>query len=172
MPGCLHVRILLVVLVGLSGLAVPPSSAAAHVELVSSTPRDGSRSTQEPTSIELTFDENVAQPAFVVVTAPDGSRLDAAHPQVLDNTVTGSVGAVGLAGTYTLAYRVVGADGHPISGEIRYTVTSGREPQTDAMTSAPADDASFWSGHWPHVFIALGGGLAALFIAPIRRRRA
>ena len=166
MPGCLHVRILLVVLVGLSGLAVAPSSAAAHVELVSSTPQDGSR------SIELTFDENVAQPAFVVVTAPDGSRLDAAHPQVLDNTVTGSVGTVGLAGTYTLAYRVVGADGHPISGEIRYTVTSGREPQADAMTSAPADDASFWSGHWPHVFIALGGGLAALFIAPIWRRRA
>ncbi len=67
---CLHVRILLVVLVGLSGLAVAPSSAEAHVELVSSTPQDGSRSTQEPTSIELTFDENVAQPAFVVVTAP------------------------------------------------------------------------------------------------------
>ena len=122
--------------------------------------------------MELTFDEDIDGSAYVVVTAPDGSRVGQGEPQVLGNTVTEPLDAVGLAGTYTLAYRVVSTDGHPVSGELTYTVTAGTPvEEADTVPAAATDhSSSFWNGHWPHMFIALGGALIAFMILPRWRR--
>ena len=153
------------------GIGAPP--AQAHGALVSSTPEDGARLEREPTSVQLTFDDSLRAPAYVVVTAPDGRRISQATPQVLDNRVIEPVTPAGQAGTYTVAYRVVSVDGHAITGDLSYTVTSGAtgdEGRTELPTSTQGG-ASFWTGHWPYVVAAVGGALIAFVVVPRWRRR-
>ena len=47
------------------------------------------------------------------------------------------------AGTYQVAYRVVSADGHPVTGAITFTITGGAPPTpTAAPTAATAASAA------------------------------
>lgn len=140
--------------------AVGPASA--HATLVSSDPKDGASLDSEPTKVSITFNEDVSTPAQLEVTSPDGKALAAAEPVVDGTTVTQTLDTSGYAGTYTLAYRVVSADGHPISGELAYDVTSGEK----AEQSATEDDESFTERHGTHlilgaVAVVVAGGLLA-----------
>jgi methionine-rich copper-binding protein CopC len=105
---------------------LPAQAAHAHAVLVSSSPKDGASIPTLPTEVSFTFDQNVARPAFVVVTAPDGSNVDTGEPAILDGTVTQRVEPPGEAGTYRMSYRVVSADGHPVSATLAFDVTTGR----------------------------------------------
>ena len=153
-------------------LVLASTPVAAHAALVRSSPQDGSTLAREPTLVELVFDDTIGRPAYVVVTAPDGSQVSRGEPQVLNHTVTQTVDAAGLAGRYTMAYRVVSTDGHAASGELTYTVTAGAPvDEADAVPAAASEDgASFWHGHWPHLIIAVGGALIAFVIVPRWRR--
>ena len=131
--------------------------ATAHATLVSSNPKDGATLDSEPATVSLTFNEDVSTPAQLQVTAPDGSTLADEDPTVDGTKVTQSIGSAGLAGTYTIAYRVVSADGHPITGELTYDVTSGE--QVDE--AAAKDQESFAERHATH--LAVGG--AAVVVA-------
>ena len=46
-----------------------------------------------------------------------------------------------LSGAYTLTYDVVSADGHEITGQVRFQVGAGAEPGVDEV-SAPASSTS------------------------------
>ena len=120
-------------------LLATAAPASAHAALVSSDPADGSRVASLPAEVTLEFNEEISDPAYVVVTAPDGVRVNSGDAVVRGARVTQDLDAQGLAlpaGSYTLAYRVVSADGHPISGEQTFEVTSA----TAADPAAPADD--------------------------------
>lgn len=150
-------------------LAWPPGPASAHATLVRSDPRDGASLPSEPRTVSVTFNEDVATPAQLQVTAPDGTRLADGQPTIDGATVTQPLRTSGQAGDYTLAYRVVSADGHPVSGEVTYDVTSGEQTES----AHAADPESFLSRHGLHV--ALGAGavvIAAVLLAwPWIRRR-
>jgi len=66
------------VLVTLAGillaLLLAPVRASAHAELVESDPADGAVLTEAPAAVTLTFTESVTDPAYVVVTGPDGGQ--------------------------------------------------------------------------------------------------
>ena len=149
------------------------SPALAHGALVSSTPEDGARLEREPTSVQLTFEQSLREPAYVVVTAPDGGRISEGTRQVLENRVVQPVTRAGQAGRYTVGYRVVSVDGHAVSGELSYTVISGAtvdESRTELPTSTQGG-ASFWTGLWPYVIIPAGGALIAFVVVPRWRHR-
>jgi methionine-rich copper-binding protein CopC len=131
--------------------ALAGAPASAHAQLRSTVPAAGDVVETMPPDVELTFNEAVASPAYVVVTAPDGGQVDAGEPEVVDGTVTQPVRDEGGPGQYTVDYRIVSADGHPISGSYRFNVQSG-------PSAAPPTEAGFWSGHWEHVVLA-GVGL-------------
>ncbi|MFF4983821.1 copper resistance protein CopC [Streptomyces sp. NPDC001046] len=70
-----------------------------------------------PPRVTLTFSDKMAEKyAKVAVTGPDGKPAAAGKPQVDGRNVTLPFVADGPAGRYTVGYRVVSADGHPISG--------------------------------------------------------
>ena len=118
--------------------------------------------------MRLEFSEEVASPAFVEVTAADGTEVAAGDPQVLGATVETPLAANGPAGSYTISYRVVSADGHPVSGELTFEVTTGSAGaasgsaagSSDASPAAATDndDEGFVSSHVPH-FVVAGVGL-------------
>src|SRR5262245_36862407 len=148
-------------------LPLPP--AAAHAELIDSDPKDGATVQTLPDQVRLEFSEEVASPAFVEVTAADGTQVAAGDPQVLGAAVETPLAANGPPGSYTISYRVVSADGHPVSGELTFEVTTGSAgaasgpdttaaPSPAAATSTDDSDEGFVSSHVPH-FVVAGVGL-------------
>jgi hypothetical protein len=107
-------------LLGVVG-AVP---ASAHANLVRSSPADRSSLAAAPKAVKLSFDENIRAPSVILVTDSGGTSVVTGKTSVVDNTVSTAVNTGG-SGDYTVAYRVVSADGHPVSGRLTFTVGAG-----------------------------------------------
>lgn len=126
-----------VVLALLTGLALLLGTAPAwaHSRLESSDPASGTRMASAPQKVSLTFDEPV-QPGFTVITVigPDGDDYHSGDIAEVDNTVSVGVLPLGPAGAYRIGYRVVSADGHPVSGSVPFTLTIAG---TGSGTAAP-----------------------------------
>lgn len=138
-------------LLALGALALSPAPASAHTELKSSDPAKGTSVSAETfKQVTLTFTEPVTQPTVTI----EGWTLGA--PTMSGAVVTVPVTTPGAAGAYTLTWRVVSADGDPVSGTIPFTFvapaptttsvppTTTTEPTTSASGNvsqpAPADD--------------------------------
>lgn len=125
----------------LLALVAGAAPAWAHTELESSSPAANSRIAAAPASVTLTFSEDIADAdATVSVTGPGGTDY-AAGPATGDgDTFTVPLRPLGAPGAYTVTYRVVSDDGHPISGTVPFTLTSPG-PGAAAATPAPASGA-------------------------------
>lgn len=107
--------------------AAPP--AAAHAVLTGSTPAAGAVVDAQPEDVVLTFSEAVQlSDDSVRVLAPDGGRADTGETRERSGASGGEARYAtplrdGLAdGTYTVAWQVVSADSHPISGAFTFSV--------------------------------------------------
>jgi methionine-rich copper-binding protein CopC len=127
----------------LLGLAGP---ASAHNTLVDSDPKDGTSTATGPASITLTFDQPVQAAASVnsvVVVGPDGGHWESGDVSVVDTRVTTAVNPLGPAGEYRIGYRVLSNDGHPVTGQIEFTLTaSGAGPSTGTRPDPSADPSA------------------------------
>lgn len=151
-------------------LAVAPvAPASAHASLISSSPADGAAVAALPDAVELTFSEAISTHAYVVVTDPHGRTVSAGEPQVADASVSQATEGSEDKGAYIVEYRIVSADGHPVSGSVSFTVGSG-EPST---TVARPRVRGFWSEHWRRVALAGAGLLAGVAVlrSGLRGRR-
>lgn len=164
--------LLLVAGAGPAGLAlVTASPASAHAALVSTDPADGSTVRTAPTTVTLTFNEVVGQSA-VVVTAPDGSRVSG-KASSLDRTVSVDLEGAGQRGRYRVVYRVVSADGHPVSGSLGFTTTTGEVVTQATQPADAADEGSFVHRHRSHIAWSVGAGVVGVLLVvwPLIRRR-
>lgn len=108
--------------------------ASAHASLVSSTPEDGQRLATLPDELTFTFSEDIDSPAYAVLNSPDGDQVAAEEVEVDGPTVRVAVVDDPGAGTYTAAFRVVSADGHPVTGQLSFVVGDGA-PESPAAGS-------------------------------------
>jgi methionine-rich copper-binding protein CopC len=114
--------------------AVP---ASAHNSLIGSTPKDGSLVDEGPGTIELKFDQPVQMGQglnTIAVIGPNNDHWEGGAAQVASNVVTAPVRPLGPAGAYKIGYKILSADGHPVSGELTFTLT-----KAGTGTPAPAD---------------------------------
>lgn len=126
---------------GLFAMAMP---ASAHNSLTSSNPTDQTTLAVGPQSVVLTFDQPVQEGDglnSVAVTGPDGKEWQAGPATVDSNVVSAPVRELGPKGTYTIGYRIVSADGHPVSGQLTFTLTTAGNG-TPAPPSDNGDSAS------------------------------
>ncbi|MGH3673313.1 MAG: copper resistance protein CopC, partial [Pseudonocardiaceae bacterium] len=119
------------------GLLAGAGSASAHAALISTQPGQGALVATLPSMVSLTFSEPVVvATSGVRVFGPDGSELDNGH--TVHAGQPSSVG-VGLSrstptvaqGTYTVSWRVISADSHPVAGAFTFSVghpSAGRSP--------------------------------------------
>jgi methionine-rich copper-binding protein CopC len=118
-------------LVGVVGAA----PASAHASLVRSSPADQSSVAAAPTTVTLTFDENIRMPSVILVTGADGASVVQGKTSVVDNIAKTHV-HTGPSGDFTVAYRVVSADGHPVSGRLSFRVGTGDPGVPTAQVTA------------------------------------
>ncbi|MFF5171847.1 copper resistance protein CopC [Micromonospora sp. NPDC000089] len=110
--------------------------AYAHNSLTGSNPADGARVAAAPARIELRF-LAAPNPATTTVTVmgPDNVPAVGGPPRVTGDRVHVPF-RPGKAGLYIVGYRVASSDGHPVKGEVRFTLTTGTaaQPPTPAAT--------------------------------------
>lgn len=156
-------RALASLFLGLAGAVVLAGPASAHASLVSASPKDGATLTSALGKVTFTFDENIRAPSKIVVTGPDGHRASHGVTEVLDNTVTVAVTMQPRpqdVGRYAVAYRVVSADGHPVTGESSFRF------QPPGVTAAPAHHAPAKAASTTsHTWWFLGGGVLVVLVA-------
>jgi methionine-rich copper-binding protein CopC len=119
--------------------------ASAHNALAGSTPAAGSTLTTAPTSVTLHFEEPpLSSGMAVAVTAPDQSLVSPGSPVLTGSDVVASLAPLTASGTYSVAWRVVADDGHPVTGTFTFTVDLGAA--ASAPPSATASATSSTSG--------------------------
>lgn len=136
----------LVAAIGLVAFLALPSPASAHASLVSSSPEQGQQLARLPDRVDFEFNQDMSSPAYVIVTAPDGSSVTDGDPVVEGAEVTQAL-TDGPDGSYTMAYRAVSEDGHPVTGEITFTVgAASSDPASDSPAPATTDRSTASSG--------------------------
>ncbi len=139
--------VVVALVVGALGL-VGVTPAWAHNALTGSDPADGSSTATSPATVTLTFNDVVQNLApLITVVGPAGDRWEGSPVTTLNNTVSVPVNVLGPAGAYTVAYRVVSADGHPVEGTTTFTLTAaagGMPNPASAGPSAAGDSIPAW----------------------------
>jgi len=98
-------------------------SASAHAMMMSSTPRAGAVLQTLPRQVSFMFSETVQLPSAAVrILNPDGKRVDTGSTTENGKSVTVGLRADSMKGSYTVAWQVISADSHPVSGAITFAV--------------------------------------------------
>lgn len=143
--------------------------AFAHAGLVSSDPADGSVLAAPPAQVLLEFNEvlledtvstSIRDEADVVVSSgsaiADGASVSVPWPSDLPD------------GSYRLAYRVVSADGHPVTGEIGIVLNAAGDLTVEPQPAQAAGGLPVWLiGFLLIALIATAG----IFVLARRSRR-
>jgi methionine-rich copper-binding protein CopC len=131
----------------LAFISVP---AFAHSALISSNPEQGSVIEVIPADFLLTFNEELISIEGQSVNKLSLTGADGESYPLTETVISGEVLSASStagqypAGEYLLTYRAVSADGHPITGEISFSVQSPttidsliQEPATTSVTTEP-----------------------------------
>lgn len=121
--------------------AALPGEAMGHAVLEHSEPHQNASLSAAPSTVRLEFNEPV-EVAFgaLRVYDSDGKRVDSGtvdHPGGKQSSVTVGVREALGRGIYTTTYRVVSADGHPVSGGFAFGI--GQPVSSRRDTPAVAD---------------------------------
>lgn len=121
-----------------TGLIVP-GAAGAHAVLESTQPARGAQLARAPDQVTLRFDEPVEVQLGAVRVFDAGGREvqagSATHPGGRQDTIAVRLGRALPAGGYTVTYRVISADSHPVSGGLVFQVGRGGRPAESVDTA-------------------------------------
>ncbi|WP_369812727.1 copper resistance protein CopC, partial [Kineosporia sp. R_H_3] len=112
----------------------PRPPAAAHARVVGTEPAAGTDLAAPPEQVVVRFSEPVRGPVTVLVRAGDGTSATTAAADLDALSLVQPVRADAAPGRWTVVYRVVGADGHPVAGAVSFTVGGAG---ADAGAAAP-----------------------------------
>lgn len=116
--------------------------ASAHAALIRTDPADGSVVQTAPQQVVLTFSEGVLLSADSLrVLDPQGKDVAADAPQHASGRNSGSTATVSLRpglgnGTYTVAWKAVSQDSHPVAGAFTYSVGAPSKTTVDLSGEA------------------------------------
>ena len=171
------VSTVLALFVGLGVVLATPGPAYAHAQLIGSTPANGARLDRAPTEVTLQFSErvNVVRDGVRLLDASGAVR--STQPARVDPTAPAQVRLpvpTGLGdGLYTVSWRVVSADSHPISGAFVFGVGDvAVNPLPDSgARSEPFSPLSalFWLARWvgyAALALLVGGAMFLLLCWP------
>lgn len=164
-------RLVVAALVAVLSMGAMAGPASAHAVLISSDPAPDEMLGDGPDRVVLGFNEPISVASDpVVVLDPFGTQLDGAAVEVVGNDLVAVVPPIAIDGSYTVGWRVISDDGHPISGAFLFHVQEAtlREPlEVDFGGSSLGADVLRALG----ITVALGGSvLVGLSLLTGRRR--
>jgi len=174
-------RLLLTTLALLALGTAAASTAFAHNSLDTSTPADGASVEQAPTEVVFVFAKDVPLDTLTVThTDPAGVRTElvgSRHGATTNEVVTPLPALA--AGEHSVRWRLVGADGHAVTGRVQFTVaaaattlpavgvstTVAPAPVTEVDTDGGSADDTGGTPGWIRWLLRYAGYLALMVIA-------
>ncbi len=132
-----------------AGVGAVSAPAAAHTDFIGADPHDGATIRELPAEVRLEFSDDM-DPGLSTVTlrGSDGEStpLDLANgtqPTVLAAAVPDTLVPKGGTTTrWTVTFRVVSRDGHPVAGSSTFVVRTPLSPRTAPDSSPPSAEAT------------------------------
>ena len=159
---------------GLVLLALP-EVAAAHARLESSVPSSGAELDEAPSEVVLDFSEPVELGlGEVTLSRADSTPIEIGHANQPDGSpdmVTAALPALD-DGVYVVSYRVISADGHPISGDIVFRIGAGGGTPVIESSNRSSDTVGLLYGvvrALAYISLTIGLGLACAVVTMWRR---
>jgi methionine-rich copper-binding protein CopC len=130
---------LFVVAAALLGFSAP---AMAHDAAESSSPAQGATLETPPEKVSVTFNKNpLGLGAEFSVKDASGAEWADGPVEIVDNVASQKLRTGGPAGAYTVAWRVVSSDSHPIEGTFGFTAAAAAEGASPSGISPPGTTA-------------------------------
>jgi len=126
---------LLFVLISL--LVMIPTIASAHTELASSNPASGQVVTEDLKEIVLTYEGKIESLSTMKLVM-DGAEIPLLSVEPRDKQLVGTLSAPLENGSYIIQWSIAGEDGHPITGEIPFSVQMAQKEEQKTETKEPA----------------------------------
>jgi methionine-rich copper-binding protein CopC len=151
-------------------LAAPPASA--HTALVSADPAVNSTIDILPSTIELTFAEeliSIGNSNSISASDESGNELTSGEPEISGAVLSIKLDGSEVTGVIKVIYRAVAADGHVITGDYEFTVSPVVTSETATRTaegSAPLTQSENQISIYLIIgaAVVVGGGLSLFFI--------
>lgn len=139
-----HVKTSVLLTLGLLLVLVFPTATWAHSKLETSAPAADAKLTESVKEVSLTFNENIDENLSTVkIKNGQGESVEVSEVKVNQNTMLGTLATPLPSGAYTVEWKIVGGDGHPVDGTYAFEVDAPEAdvaPETPANTEdAPAD---------------------------------
>lgn len=99
-----------------------PSRAAAHDVLVGTSPAAGATVAVAPDSVQLTFSEPVLTVGEAIRVTGPGGQVQVGAPQIRGARISQALRPGAPTGRYLVRWQVASNDGHPVAGQLAYTV--------------------------------------------------
>jgi methionine-rich copper-binding protein CopC len=171
--------VLTLIVIALSVLSPLAPAANAHDSVLLTVPADGEQVDLAPTEIAITFTDDILELGAIVMVVDGEDENWADGDMRLEGAqATQPVAADLPDGAYDVRWRVVSADGHPVSGTFAFTVgdakpepavneaaTAAPDPSSDAdaATAGSAENADAATG-LPLIVVGLIGALVGLAV--------
>ena len=159
----------LTVLLGAVITAFMALPASAHTVLISSTPQANSVIESLPTSISITFAENLVEIGnsnSISVIDQDGDEVSQGDISVSGPTLSKNLIPSDKIGKFTVSYRAVAADGHVVKDQFTFTIAASAVTtsvtQADPITNSTAEPENKLSTYLILSVTAIVGGLLIL----------
>ena len=143
-----------VIALSLGFLLATPLVSSAHTGLVSSNPADKETLQVFPSEISLTFNETLMKVAGKQVSKfslhnPEHSLIKLDALKVNGGTISARVKETNqISGTYKVYYRVISADGHPVSGIISFNYKSATSSnEIEVLKPVNLEEVKHWFIH-------------------------
>lgn len=135
----------LTLVIGSFGL-MSASPALAHDQLIGSNPKNGAKLDKQPEWLELEFSGNIQDIGTEIQVMHDGKDVSAGEITIEGRKVTSALPDDLGPGDYKVVWRVVSSDGHPISGDLTFTINDSNaaggttsENEGDDANEQPAE---------------------------------
>ncbi|WP_461067414.1 copper resistance CopC/CopD family protein [Streptomyces pseudoechinosporeus] len=135
----------LVLMLGTLFLLGGATTASAHSSVRDTDPREGTVLKTAPKQVTMTFTESVGiSDDSIRVLSPDNRRMNAGPAEHVGRSDTVRVRLQDDLpdGTFTVAWRVVSADSHPISGAFTFSIGAPSETTANASAEPAVNPAS------------------------------
>lgn len=136
-------RMLTVLALMLVALLLPVAPASAHETVTGTNPEDGKKLSTTPEAIEISFsDTPLSMGSKIQITDSSGTNWAKGDVEIDGDNAVQPIKSGAPAGEYTVTWRVVSSDSHPIDGTFSFTATNGASTSSAPTPKQTKNDSS------------------------------
>lgn len=128
------IRLLLSVLLPL--LLLAPTTVFAHTGLQSSSPANGETIDKPLTEIRMEFNTDIEPLSTFVLSNEKNESVKLTGIGIDKNTMSGKIEPALPNGEYTVTWKIIGRDGHPVENKFSFAVNMPPQPNQSASGAA------------------------------------